>query len=91
VIRELLPVAFDQNPAAVAVFPVMGDPDGVLMWRMRPMASDPDIMVSIPAMVAIVPHPPGMRRMFMMLNDWRRRSNADDNLSDCRPRSETES
>jgi len=88
---QLLPVTVNQDPAIAAMLPVMSDPNGVLMRWMRPIAMHPDVVVTIPTVVAVNPHPSGVRRMFMMLNDWRWRSNADDNLSDCRPRSETES
>ena len=87
----LLPVTFNQDPAVAAMLPVMGDPDGVLMRWMSPIAMHPNVMVAIPAVIAVDPHPSRMRCMFMMFNDGRRRRNADDDLRHRDRRSETES
>ena len=87
----LTPVAFDHDPAVAAPFPVMGNPNGAIMRRMRPVAMNPYVAVTIPTMIAIVPHPSGMRWMLMMLNDRRRRCNAHNNLCQCNRRSETQS
>ena len=76
-------MAFDQNPAVSAPVPVMGDPDGAGMRRLCPMAMNPEVLVAVPAMVAFDPYPSVMRWMVMMLNDRRRRRNADDDLSHC--------
>jgi hypothetical protein len=47
---------------------------------------DPDVAVAIPAVIAIVPHPPGMRRIVVNFNDWSRRCDADIDLRHCNRR-----
>lgn len=69
----------------------MVDPDRTVMWRTHPLAMDPDVAVAIVTMVAVVPYPSVMRWMVMMLNERRRRRNADDDLRNCNRRSETQS
>jgi hypothetical protein len=45
-------VPFHQDVAALAVFPFVGNPDGVRARWLLPSASDPDVGVSVPAMIA---------------------------------------
>ena len=73
-------MSFDQDPSVAAMFPVMGNPDGALVRRMRPMAMYPDVVVAVPAVVAVDPDPSSMRWMVMDLNDRCRRRNADEDL-----------
>jgi hypothetical protein len=84
-------MAFHQHPAIAAPFPVMVNPDGAWMRRMRPKAMNPEVVLAIPAVVAFDPYPSDMRWIVMMLNDWWRRRNADDDLSHRNRRSETQS
>jgi hypothetical protein len=48
-------VAFDQNVAAIAMHPMMGDPTLAMMGRTVPAAGNPDVMGAVPAVVAIDP------------------------------------
>ena len=87
----LPPVTFNQDPAAIALLPVMGNPHGAGVRRMNPISSHPNVAVAIPAVIAIMPNPAGMRRVVVFLNDGRRRRNTNDYLSDSGRRHETES
>ena len=77
---KLPPVAFYQDPATVPLFPVMSHPHGTGPRRMSPIATDPNIAVAIPAVVAVDPDPSGMRWMFVDFNDRRGRRHANNNL-----------
>jgi len=50
---------------------------------MDPTTVDPDIAVAIPAMVAIIPRPTGMRRIIVNFDDWFRGRDADKYLGHC--------
>ncbi len=78
---ELPPMAFDQDPAAFALLPAMGDPNGAGMRWLGPMAVDPNVAVAVPAVIAIDPHPVTMRWAIVSLDDGRGRRYANDNLS----------
>ena len=84
-------MAFDQDPAAAAPFPTMGDPYGAGTRRVGPMASDPDVAAPIPVLIAVDPHPSRVRGTTIVLDDGRGRRNADDDLRHCNRRSETQS
>jgi hypothetical protein len=76
---SLTPVAFDQDPTAIPMFPAMGNPDCAGMGWMRPIAFDPNVAMAVPAVIAGNPNPAGMRRMIVDLHDGRGRRDADDN------------
>jgi len=88
---RLPPVAFDQDPAAIALFIVMGNPDCAGMRRTNPIAMNPDVAVAIPAVIAIDPDPSGMRWMVVDLDDGRRGRHTNDHLRGCDRRRKTES
>lgn len=88
---QLLPVAFNQNPSAIALFPMMADPDGAGMGWVSPKTVNPDVAVAVPAMMSFDPYPSVMRWMVMLLNDGRRRRNADNDLRHCNRGSEAQS
>jgi hypothetical protein len=82
-------VAFDQNPTVAAVYPMMGNPDGAFARRVVPVAAIPDVVMAIPAVIAVDPHISGMRCMLVMFMERWGRRNADNDLCYCRRRSET--
>jgi len=57
-----------------------GNPDGVLARRRDPVARDPDITVTIPAVVSIHPDPAFVRTGARMFNEGRRRTDLDVNV-----------
>ena len=87
---RLPPVAIDQNPPVSTVLPAMCDPDTAAMRWAHPMAMNPDVAVTVPAVVAIDPHPSRVRWMFVDLDDGCRWRNADDDLRHRDRRSETQ-
>ena len=87
----LLPVAFDQDPAVTAMLPAMRDPDRAGMRRADPMAVDPDVAVSVPAVVAVVPNPTRMRRTVVGFVNGRGRRHANNDLRKSGDRHEAES
>jgi hypothetical protein len=48
-------VAFDENVATTAMYPVMGNPMRAVMRRTIPAARGPDVAIAIPAMVTVDP------------------------------------
>ena len=82
------PVAFDPDVAAWAGAPVAFNPVGSAVGRLGPVAANPDVTAAVPAVVARLPNPAGMRRGgndFYGTRGWR--SDADDYLSSCCDRS----
>jgi hypothetical protein len=73
-------VTLNKNPTIVAMFPVMSYPDRVTMRWLRPYSTAPDIAVTIPIVVARLPHPSRVRSRAIMLNNWSRRSDVYINL-----------
>ncbi len=90
-ISELLPVAFNHDPAVTAVLPAMGDPDRAGMRGANPVAVDPDVAVAIPAVIAVDPDPSIMRRTIVCFVDGRGRRHANNNLCQSGGRNETDS
>ena len=84
-------MAFHQHPAITTPFPVMVNPYGAWMRGVDPETMNPDVAVSVPAVMALDPYPSVMRWMVMMLGERRRRRNADDDLRHHNRRSETQS
>jgi len=89
----LPPVPFYQDPAAVALFPAMSNPNRAGMRWMRPVALHPNIAPAVPAVIAVDPHPSGMRWTIVDFDDRRRRSDANhySNLGQCGCRRQTHS
>src|SRR5271155_2463507 len=75
-----MPVTFYEDPTAVAVRPVSGHPLCMRMGRDNVAAWDPDVAVTVPAMVSTGPDISLMRGRSRMLDNDRGRSNADNNL-----------
>ena len=77
---SLLPVAFDQDILAMAMDPVMGYPVLAVTGRLLVVARRPDVMVSVVAMIAGLPHVslPGRRAAPFIL--WRRWADANHDL-----------
>ena len=90
-IVKLAPVAFFENPAIVAVNPMMGNPVPTGVGWTIPAAGCPDVAIAVPAMVAVDPNISAIRRWWTALNDGGRRSDADHNLREGSGRSQTES
>jgi hypothetical protein len=72
-------VTFDQDPSVTAMVPVMGNPNGAWTGRPGPMAVNPHITVTIPAVIAVNPNPAVMRWMVVDLDDGRRRRHMNHN------------
>jgi hypothetical protein len=53
-------VPFSPDVAVVAVIPTTIDPSGVGMWGLLVGSGNPDVAVTVPAMVASVPGPIGV-------------------------------
>jgi hypothetical protein len=77
----LPPVPFHQHPSAVAVHPVVCNPNGVRMWRLNPNTATPYIAVSIPVVIARLPNPSRMRAGRACLDNGGRGPDANHNLS----------
>jgi hypothetical protein len=71
--------------------PFVGNPDGVLMRWTFPAAGGPDVMISIPAMVAVNPHEASLRRWASMFDNRWGRPDANGNLRKGSNRDERES
>ena len=84
-------MAFDQDPAVTAVFPAMRDPDRARMRGTDPTAVDPNVTVAIPAVIAVIPDPAGMRRTIVDLDDGIGRRYTNNNLRQSGGRNETDS
>jgi hypothetical protein len=57
---RLAPVAFHPDVAAATAGPVTVDPAGVGMWGLGVISGDPDVAVTVPAVIATVPGPVAM-------------------------------
>lgn len=79
-ILRLAPVAFDEDPSAVAISPMGGHPLGVGARRGYISSGYPDITASVPAMVSAGPDITLVRGRSGMLDDNRGRGNANNNL-----------
>ena len=77
---SLAPVTLDQDPAAVALFPMMSLPGGSRMRWVRPVAVNPHVAVAVPAVISVNPHPSLMRWMIVDLDDRRRGRHTNDYL-----------
>jgi hypothetical protein len=77
---DLAPVAFDQDPAAAAVDPVVGNPVRAGMGWAIPAAGDPDVTGAVPAMITGDPHKAAIGRRRTALNDGGRWANANHHL-----------
>ena len=86
----LPPVTFNQDPAAIALFPMMSDPYRAWVRRIAPKAMNPNVAVAIPAVIAVDPYPSGMRWMLVNLDYRRRRRYANNHLSHRGRRHETD-
>jgi hypothetical protein len=68
-------VAFDPDVAVATVVPVTVDPVGMGVWWFHIGSGNPDVALTIPTMVAVVPCPVGMlvgrRRNDFMRTLWR--------------------
>ena len=84
---QLAPVAFDEEPAAVAIRPMSGYPLRARMRLHNIAAWNPDVAGSVPAMVSAGPDISGMRRRAGALDDNRGRGNTNDDLRERRRRS----
>jgi hypothetical protein len=58
----LAPVAFDPDIASVAMIPAAWDPAGVGMRRGNVLTRNPDVGMTVPAMVAGMPDPVAVLR-----------------------------
>ncbi len=73
VIFNLPPMSLDQNPAIMAVYPVMSNPYRMRMWGTVPAAGNPDIMCAIPTVVAGDPDEASIRWRAWTLHNRSRR------------------
>jgi hypothetical protein len=73
-------VSFDEDPAIVAVDPVMGYPVCAGMWRTVPAARDPDVAGAIPAVISVDPNKAALWRWGTALNDRCRWADANHKL-----------
>lgn len=71
----LAPVAFYQYPSAIAMDPVMRNPDSARMRRPHPVPFYPYVAMPVPAVIAVVPNPAGMRWVIVDLDNWGRGCN----------------
>jgi hypothetical protein len=74
------PVTFDPDVASTGMAPVTGNPDGVGARRLSPSAGDPDVTGTVPAVIAADPGPARVRPRAGMFDDYRRRTDAHDDL-----------
>jgi len=76
-------MAFDPNVAAMVVVPVTANPVSVLVGRLDVVAGDPDVSVTVPTVIAVMPGPTwvlvwwGWDDFYGVRWGW---SNADNNL-----------
>jgi len=84
-------VAFDHDPAIVAVNPMVGDPMRTGMGWAIPTAWNPDVAATVPALISVNPHKAALRRRRTTLDDGGRRADANHNLRKGRCRRQTES
>ena len=61
----------------VMFYPPVSDPALALMGRTLPAAGNPDVVVAIPAVIAVDPHETTLRRPAALFNDRGRGANAD--------------
>jgi hypothetical protein len=79
-------VAFDPNIATVTLVPVTGDPAGVGVGWFDVGSRDPDVAVTVPAVIAVVPGPTGMLAGYGgndFVRSLRGRADANDDLGLC--------
>ena len=82
--RLAAPVSLHPVPATAFMTPVSRDPYSAPIRRLRPVAGDPDIPLTIPAMMPPNPHPAGVRTRSGTLDNGWGRTNADiDMLRKC--------
>jgi len=82
---HLLPVAFYKDVAVFAMLPAMVHPHGVLVRRRNPYARRPDVRVSVPAMIALLVNPSGVRRRAAFLHHCNRGADLHDDFRAHRP------
>ena len=87
---DLAPVAFNEDPAAVAVNPVVGNPMRTGMGWTIPAAGDPDVAAAVPALISVNPHKATLWRPAALFDDDGWGANANDNLRKRSCRSQTE-
>jgi hypothetical protein len=73
-------MAFDEDPAIVAVNPVVSYPTRAGMGRTIPAAGNPDIALTVPAVIPVDPHEAPFRRTAALFGDDGRGANANHNL-----------
>jgi hypothetical protein len=78
--RMLAPVSFYEHPSSVVLNPVMRYPDSVWTRWVCIASGNPDVMCSIPAVIAGGPYVSGARRRTGMFHNDRRWPNADNDL-----------
>jgi len=71
---------FNQHPFPVLMFPPVSYPMRVRMRRTLPVAVNPNIMIAVPAMVAVNPNKTGLRRHAALFNNGSRWTYANRNL-----------
>jgi hypothetical protein len=81
----LTPVPLDQHPTTMAVFPVMRNPHGMRMRRTIPASGNPDVAIPVPAVIAVYPDKPVLRRWGTTLHDRCRWPYPNINLRICCP------
>jgi hypothetical protein len=59
-IFRLSPVAFNPDVTVAMMVPVARDPAGMRVGRFDVVAGDPDVLVAVPAVIALVPGPTGV-------------------------------
>jgi hypothetical protein len=87
---RLLPVPFHHHPATIALLIMMSDPYRAGMRRTNPAPVNPNVTVTVPAVIAVVPHPTRTRGMIVDLNNGRGRRNPNHYLrhQGCRSKSD---
>jgi hypothetical protein len=83
-------VAFLEDPAIVAVNPVVSDPMRTGMRRTVPATGNPDVAAAVPALISVNPHKATLRRPAALFDDDGWGANANHNLREGRCRSQTE-
>ncbi len=74
---RLPPVPFHPYIAAATVCPVTVNPASMATGRLSPGTRDPDVISAVPAMVAALPNPAGMRGRWRSFIDRMRRPDSD--------------